>query len=181
MEKSLHLELTASSLDTLLLDPLPPEVRQRLLRFVLSDRDDVLLPLEQVTEVLHIDPADILPIPEMPGYVLGIGDWRGEMLWLIDLNHFIGFPGSPFQAQTCSYFTILVVQINHAFVGIRVLQVKDIELHNLQQLQPVVAGLFSPNLLPLVLGVLPESCDAVLNLQAIVQYPLWNRYPKKGV
>jgi chemotaxis signal transduction protein len=180
MEKTLNPELSASSLDTLLLDPLPLEVRQRLLRFALSDQDDVLLPLEQVTEVLHVDPADILPVPEVPGCVLGVGDWRGEMLWLVDLNHLISFPASP-PKQTASFLTVLVMQIHYQLVGLRVLQVKDIELHNLQQLQPVVPGLFSPNLLPLILGVLPESCDAVLNIQAIAQYPLWNQYPKKSV
>ncbi|WP_088889269.1 chemotaxis protein CheW [Leptolyngbya ohadii] len=167
-------------LDALLLDPLPLEVRQRLLRLSLGGQDHVLVPLEQITEILHVEPAAILPIPEMPRCVLGIGNWRGEMLWLVDLDHLIGFP-TLLQEPESSFFTVLVVQFNHQFVGIRVPQVKDIELHDLQQLQPALPSLFPPNLLPLILGILPESCDAVLNLQAIAQYPLWNRHPKKGV
>jgi positive phototaxis protein PixI len=63
---------TATSLDLLTLDPLPPETRQRLLRFPLGLEDSALLPLEQIAEIIRVNVAEILPVPEMPSCVLGI-------------------------------------------------------------------------------------------------------------
>jgi chemotaxis signal transduction protein len=180
MEKLLNLDhATASSFDLLQLDPLPLETRQRLLRFSLSEQDDALLPLEQMAEIFNINPAYILPVPEMPSCVLGICNWRGEMLWLIDLNDLVGYP-SCFQQQLPASVTVMVVRANHHCVGIAVQQIKDIELHNLQQLQPTVSRLFPQGLLPLVLGALPDCCIAVLDIQAIAQYPLWKIHQEKG-
>lgn len=180
MEKSMDLELATSDFGTLLLNPLPAETRQRLLRFSLGQQgDDALILLEQITEILNINTADILPVPEMPSCVLGIGNWRGEMLWLIDFNDLVGYP-SPFKQLASPLLTMIVVQVNQLFLGMGVQKVSDIELHDLQQLQPPVPNLFPPNLLPLVLGTLPESCDAVLNIQAIAQHPLWKTHLERG-
>ncbi|NEQ24356.1 MAG: chemotaxis protein CheW [Microcoleus sp. SIO2G3] len=179
MENSLDLEPAANDFGALLLSPLPPETRQRLLRFSFGDRSgDALLLLEQITEILNVNTADILPVPEMPSCVLGIGNWRGEMLWLIDLNDLVGYPS--FDLGTSSSLTVVVVEVNHQFLGVGVQKVNDIELHDLQQLQPAVPNLFPPNLLPLVLGTLPGCCDVVLNIQAIAQYPLWKTHPERG-
>jgi positive phototaxis protein PixI len=71
--------------------PIPPETQERLLRFPLGAQESVLLPLEQITEILRVELSEVLPIPEMPGCVMGICNWRGEMLWLVDLHHFVGY------------------------------------------------------------------------------------------
>ncbi len=161
------------SLDALMLDPLASETRQQLLRFPLTAQDSALLPLEQIIEILRIEVAEILPIPETSGCVLGICNWRGEMLWLIDLNDFVGY-ASPFQPeQMPDSLTIMVVQIANQTVGIGVQQVNDIELHDLQQLQQTVPGLFPPRFPPFILGMLPGCSDAVLDIRAIAQSPLW--------
>jgi positive phototaxis protein PixI len=164
---------TNQSLDALmLLDPLAPETRQQLLRFPLTAQDSALLPLEQITEVLRVEVAEVLPIPETSDYVLGICNWRGEMLWLIDLNEFVGY-ASPFQPQMPDALTILVVQAENRAVGIGVQQVHDIELHDLQQLQQTIPGLFPTRFLPFILGMLPGCSDAVLDIQALTQSPFW--------
>lgn len=174
MSQSIDLaQSTNHSLDALMLDPIAPETRQQLLRFPLTAQDSALLPLEQITEILRIEVAEILPIPETSGYVLGVCNWRGEMLWLIDLNDFVGYV-SPFQPeQMPDSLTIMVVQIANQTLGIGVQQVNDIELHDLQRLQQAVPGLFPTRFLPFILGMLPGCSDAVLDIQAIVQSPLW--------
>jgi positive phototaxis protein PixI len=67
----------------------------------------------------------------------------------------------------------MVVQVNDQAVGLVVQQVNDIELHELQQLQPAAVGLFPPKLLPFVLGAMPGGNGTVLDVTAITQYPLW--------
>lgn len=158
-----------TSLDPLGLDPLPPETNlSKLLRFPLGLQDSGLLPLEQIAEVIRVNIAEILPVPEMPSCVLGICNWRGEMLWLLDLNDLVGYP--PLTAAETP--VAIVVMVNEYTAGLVVPQVDDIELHDLQQLQKAAAGLFPPKLLPFVLGALPNG-SPVLDVTAITQCPLW--------
>lgn len=174
MMESLDLELaTPPPLDLQPAEPLPIDTRERVLRLSLSSQDDALLPLKQITEILTVEMADLLPVPEVPDCVLGVCNWRGEMLWLVDFHDLVGY-SSPFQqVPTPDSITGIVVQVNHEFVGIGVQHVKDIELHDLQSLQSVIPGLFPAKLLPLVLGLLPGCCDPVLDLQAIAHCSLW--------
>ncbi|NES19921.1 MAG: chemotaxis protein CheW [Symploca sp. SIO3E6] len=164
---------TAISLDPLNLEPLPPESRQRLLRFPLGVEESALLPLEEIAEILRIEITEILPVPEMPNCVLGISNWRGKMLWLVDLNHLINGESLLLLETVAASAVVMVVQLHDQFLGLAVQQVNDIELHELQQLQPAVPGLFPSRLLPFVMGALPGGNGMVLDVKAITQCPLW--------
>lgn len=173
MHAQMFVSSTATSLDLLTLDPLPPETRQRLLRFPLDSDDSALLPLEQIAEIIRANLAEILPVPDMPSCVLGICNWRGTMLWLIDLNHLLGYPPLSQQERMLATVTAMVVQVNDQAAGLVVQRVNDIELHELQQLQPAAPGLYPPKLLPFVLGGLPGVSGTVLDVTAITHFPLW--------
>ncbi|HBL14065.1 MAG TPA: chemotaxis protein [Cyanobacteria bacterium UBA11162] len=187
------------TLDPLSLEPLPPETGERLLRFPLGSKDTALLPLEQIAEIIRVNGGEILPVPEMPTCVLGICNWRGEMLWLIDLNHLMGYPSLSLQGSFSPM--AMVIQVNHQLqgmgseewgvesgvddkliphnqqsLGLVVQHVNDIELHDLHQLQPAAPGLFPPRLLPFILGSLPGENSTVLDVNAIAQCPLWQIY-----
>ncbi len=124
------------------------------------------------------------------------------MLWLIDFNSVVGYP-SQFQSDTQSdtqslqsriksvfsagassssflpaILMVLVVQIHYQPIGIVVPQINDIEFHHVQQLQPPIPGLFPPSFLPIVVGVLPECCDPVINIQAIELSPIWKKHQR---
>ena len=180
MANSLESILLTTSLDPLNLKPLPPQTQQRLLRFPLGQQDSALLPLEQIGEVLRVNATEILPVPEMPPCVLGICNWRGDMLWLVDLNHLIGYLPLKQQGHLSANLVVLVVQINNQSVGLVVSEVNDIEYHNLQHLQAAIPGLFPPKVLPFILGSLPEDQGIVLNIHAISHYPLWQMH-REGV
>lgn len=176
--------LALGSLDALF-DPLSSEAQAapmqatRLIRVPLDAQDSVLLSIADLTEIFRVEAAEVLPIPEMIRCVIGICNWRGEMLWLVDFNQFVGYPSLFEQAQSFSPLTVLVIQNNLQAIGIVVSQVNDMELHDLQHLQPPAIGLFSPDLLPLVRGMLPGSSDPVLDLQALIQCPLWQHPTQK--
>ncbi|GAA6620968.1 chemotaxis protein CheW [Scytonema sp. NUACC26] len=160
--------LTAINLDPLGLNPLPPEKNlSKFLRFPLDSQNSALISLEEVAEVIKVNIVDILPIPEMPNCILGICNWRGEMLWLIDISHIINY-AAPVIATPIA----IVVQVNQQAVGLVVERVNDVEVHDLEQLQKVVTGLFPRSLLPFVLGVLPGD-NLVLDVTAIIQSHLW--------
>lgn len=180
-----------SRFDVLRLDLLSPEAapsveKTRLIRVPLAPQDGVLLPLEQLTEIISVESIEVLPIPEMPACVLGIGSWRGEMLWLVDFNQFVGYSSSIGSESFSETLTVLVIQSTAPqaitskwqlmSVGIVVSQVQEIEQYDLQQLQSPAIGMFSPDLLPLVRGILPGCDDPVLDLEALIQCPRWKQH-----
>lgn len=178
MTTPLDLALTTITLDELAFDrltvnPFLAETRQRLLCFPLGVRDSALLALEHIAQVFRVEVAEILPIPDMSDCILGIGNWQGEMLWLVDLPALVGYPSLVRQKQIPESLIVIVIQVNHKTLGLAVQQVNDVELHDLQQLQPATIGLFLPRFLPFVLGTLPGSSHAVLDVNAIASDSLW--------
>lgn len=174
------------SFDQPLYDPLPPETRERLLRFLLGEQDSFLLPLRQIAAILSLGWREVLPVPEMPRAVVGICSWRSELLWLIDLNYFAGYP-SVLHPDRAMPLTVIVLESSpqaienssSGVIGLIVPQVYDVELHDLQQLQSPPVGLFSPELLPLIQGIVPGCSNAVLDLQPFIHCPLWKKHPKE--
>ncbi|WP_107667645.1 chemotaxis protein CheW [Cyanothece sp. BG0011] len=63
---------------------------EQFLRFQLVPDTTLLLPVTQLTEVITIPLGQIVPIPQMPSWVMGVYNWRGEILWIIDLGELLG-------------------------------------------------------------------------------------------
>ena len=169
--ESFNPHLTSTSLSQLTPDSTPPsESVQKFLRFALGDQDRGMLLLEQIVEVLSVTVADILPVPEMPSCILGIYNWRGKMLWLIDLDYLVDYAPQSLEVLP---LMAMVIQINGQSIGLVVQYVKDIELYDLDQLQPATTDVFPPRLLPFVKGYLPSANGIVLDAVAIARCPLW--------
>jgi positive phototaxis protein PixI len=162
------------SLDLLAVNSPSVDNRQRLLSFPL-DEDGALLSLEQIAQVFKVETTEILPIPDLPDRILGICNWQGEMLWLVDLSALTGYT-SLLKSTQVESLIVIVVQVNNQFMGLGVRQVNDIELHDLQQIRPAAMGLFPHSLMPFILGTLPGYNRAVLDANAIVQCPLWQEH-----
>ena len=56
-----------------------------------------LLAVEQLSEVLKVPLAQLTPIPHLPEWILGVYNWRGEILWMVDLGSRLGL--QPWHAQ----------------------------------------------------------------------------------
>lgn len=141
---------------------------QRFLRFHLGEEDSALLAVNTVKEVLSVSGEKILPVPDVPSSVLGLHNWRGEMLWVIDLNDLLGFLPLWEIENITTKINIIVLQVENQEIGIAVRQVETIEKHDWQKLQ-APEGLFPPHLLSYVQGYLTEANSIILNAQALVQ------------
>lgn len=161
-------EETAVHSDPLGLEPIPEDTRQRFLRFRLAGENRTLLPLQNIAEVRYLETADILPVPEISSSVLGVCNWRGEILWLADLNALIG--DSPLWRQTplLEQPVAIVVQSAQKSVGLVVEQVDDIELLDPTSIRQQT-DICSPTLAPFIVGYLPEHKGTVLDSIAIVE------------
>ena len=65
-------------------------VTVQFLKFQLDPRTKAMLPIDHITEVLKVQLGQIVPIPQMPPWVMGVYNWRGDILWMVDLGHLIG-------------------------------------------------------------------------------------------
>ena len=174
----------------------------KFLRFYFSPEDTALLPLKNVKEVLNIPLMGILPVPHMPDCLIGIYNYRGEILWLVDLGAQLGFvPSTEFiqgmnsptelaiktttaltakQGVTLTNelptLTVIILHNDDKYIGIVVPKVVDIEMHDLQEMQYPSEDLFSPNILPFLKGYLIRSSSPVLDINALIEDRQLQRY-----
>lgn len=141
---------------------------QRFLRFHLGLEDTALLSVNTVKEVLSVSGEAILAIPDTPASVLGIHNWRGEMLWLVDLNYLLGFSPLWEIENIATNINIIVLQVENQEIGIAVRQVETIEQHDWQKLQPP-EGLFPDHILSYVQGYLTHASSIILDAQSLVK------------
>ncbi|ACK71197.1 CheW protein [Gloeothece citriformis PCC 7424] len=134
---------------------------QQFLRFYLFPDTTVMLPLAQLTEVLTIPLGQIIPVPHMPSWIMGVYNWRGEILWMVDLGQLLGLIPWHQQTMTSSYRAIVLhsgtndtplSKIRGQVLGLVVSGVEDIEWCNTQEIQSPPASAVTPSLAPFLRG-----------------------------
>jgi positive phototaxis protein PixI len=120
------------------------------LRLRLAPQIPVLLPIQQLAEVLNVPENQIMPIPDSPAWVMGVHNWRGEILWVVDLGHLCGLKPWYQQPINRAIYSAVVLNgnnsatsLNSTFmgaVGLVVRQVEEIESFNLKLVQPTLSS-----------------------------------------
>lgn len=148
--------LTSDSL-ALSTDLSSSKVGERFLRFELVADTAALLPISQLAEVLTIPVSQITPIPQLPAYVMGAYNWRGEALWMVDLAHLIGF--TPWYQRginaTCSAVVLRVDSMSmldsntrNQMIGLVIHRAEMIEWCDSALFEPPSSDVVSPQLRP---------------------------------
>lgn len=141
-------------------------ITQQFLRFHLVPDTTALLPMEQLIEVLTIPVGQIVPIFQMPPWVMGVYNWRGEILWLIDLGHLVGLTPWHQQIHSTSVYKAIVLQSNstaaapnasNSVLGLVVNRVEDIEWCNTDLIQSPPSSTVTPELAPFLRGYWMKS------------------------
>lgn len=65
-------------------------IQQQFLRFQIQSNLMALMEIDLVTELVNIPIDRIVPMPHLPAAVMGIYNWRGEILWIVNLATLIG-------------------------------------------------------------------------------------------
>lgn len=134
---------------------------EQFLRFHLEPETKIMLPIEQVTEVLKIDVGNIVPIPQMPSWVMGVYNWRGEILWIVDLGHLIGLNSWYQQENNTKDHTAVVLSHksksdkknkSQTSLGLVMTRVEDIEWCNTNLIQSPPASAITSALAPFLRG-----------------------------
>ncbi|WP_019508930.1 chemotaxis protein CheW [Pleurocapsa sp. PCC 7319] len=147
---------------------------EQFLKFRLHPNSQVMLPIKQITEVLKIQFGQIVPIPQMPSWVMGVYNWRGDILWMVDLGNLIGFPAWHQNEINSSNQTAIVLSPNkennrshvesNIDLGLVVAHVEDIELCDLAKIQPSPSSMLTPQLEPFLQGYWLKEDEIILVL-----------------
>jgi positive phototaxis protein PixI len=154
---------------------------EQFLRFHLVPDTTALLPIQQLTEVLTIHIGQIVPIFHMPPWVMGVYNWRGEILWTVDLGHLIGLTPWYQRASGASAHTAVVLDtrsrkgkstnVKSQMLGIVVNRVEDVEWCNPDLIQSPPSSTVTAELVPFLRGYWLKSNGemlAVLDGEAII-------------
>jgi positive phototaxis protein PixI len=134
-----------------------PINHEQFLRCHLAPDALVMLPVAQLTEVLKIPVGQITPISDLPAWVMGVYNWRGKILWMIDLGHLLGYTPWHQQAFNTASYTAAILHVDAGAdeflsLGLVVTQVQDIELCDLGEVQSPPPSAITPELAPFLQG-----------------------------
>ena len=144
----------------------------RFLQFPLGIETTGLISLDRLVEVLKVRPNEILPIPELPEYLLGIANRRGEAVWIVDLFYLMGSPPLSRRELVPKVCMAILIQAEEQAIGLLVEQVSSIEVYNLSNLQPFPTQTLPSRLLSLLEGYFIDSRGntlALLNVDTIIE------------
>lgn len=152
-------------------------VGQQFLRFHLMPDTTALLPVHQITEAIAMPISSIVPIPNMPAWVMGVYNWRGEILWMVDLGHLVGLTPLYQQANSRSTYTAIVVHDAQQvpgkkransqnpggkILGLLVNRVEDMEWCNPDLIQLPPQPALNPELVPFLRGYWLKSNGEII-------------------
>lgn len=68
-----------------------PETLQQFLRMQFPGKISAMVATHYLTEILSLNLSQVIPISDMNPSMMGVCNWRGEVLWIADLGYFLGF------------------------------------------------------------------------------------------
>lgn len=135
--------------------------QQQFLKFVLLPDTNLMISLSEIAAVLKIPLGQIIPIPEMPSWVIGVYNWRGQIIWMVDLGQLLGFTPWYQQSVIASNHKAVVIHPSNQnlrnsasgdLIGLIVSDVNDIELCDTSDIHSPPAPAVTPELAPFLRG-----------------------------
>ena len=116
-----------------------------------------ILPTQKLTEVLTLTPQQIVPIAGLDPSVMGVCNWRGEVLWLVDLNLVLN--GKPLPPLEGNHYSAILIHHNGQALGVVVSQIHQMLWCHPNGIQPIPRSQHHPDPSPLLQGywISPQS------------------------
>ncbi len=143
--------------------------RRQFLRFQLQpSAPDRVAPLgwsieiDQVMELVNIPIDRVVPMPQLPPAVMGVYNWRGEILWIVDLATLleVSLPTTPRRHRSLEPLMIVnsaadnhpSVEHQQQPIGLMVDEISEIEWCNLELIKSDLPVNINPKLSKWVTG-----------------------------
>lgn len=80
------------------------------LQITLDGALPLLLPGANLVEIMKLPLGQVVPMFQMAPWVVGIYNWRGDLLWVADGGHFVGLPPWYRQVEAATRHTVVVIK-----------------------------------------------------------------------
>jgi len=147
---------------------------EQFLTFSLGQDQQAMLPTSQLLEIVKVYLSQITPIAGIAPYVMGVYNWRGDVIWVIDLASMLGY--KPLYAQERSKFQdkchVIFLRIQDLVIGLAVSQVGQMIKCDISKIQTTGLAFTNPVMREVCRGYwLSGSSDTflVLDGNAIAQ------------
>ena len=152
-----------------------PDITYLSLNLLHTDRaliKSILIPRQQVIEIVALTLSQISPVPDVESPVMGIYPWRGEILWVMDGNALLGgFAIHEQHDRIPVRYSVLMIQESGEHLGILVPGVGD--LVRLDQSLPIDSPISLPTDLstglPIDLDLNSQLHPPIVDLQNMIQ------------
>ena len=150
------------------------EQQQQFLRFNLVPNNNLMIALKEIAAVLKIPLGQIVPIPEMPSWVMGVYNWRGQIVWMIDMGQLLGFTPWYQQSLVASTHKAIVIHPRNQnqqsrssgdLIGLIVSDVDEIEICDVNLINSPPASAVTDELAPYLRGYwIKDDGDIIITL-----------------
>lgn len=104
------------------------------LQFFVESGDEFALPAMGIREVLSLAPGQITPIPNVSPLLMGVFNFRGQVIWVSDVGQFLG--STKLLNAERTELSIIVIEAQDIMVGLAVEKVKGMNWFNPDHLVP---------------------------------------------
>jgi positive phototaxis protein PixI len=119
----------------------------------------LLVEIDRVMELISIPIDRVVPMPHLPPAVKGVYNWRGEILWIVDLSGLLGIAATPQsyrnlqptivmsqQATTERSFAVAAEQDRSQAIGFMVREIAEIEYYDPERIRSPLPDWIDPGL-----------------------------------
>ena len=140
---------------------------EQFLSFSLGQDQQALLPTSQLIEIVKVSLSQITPIAGTAPYVMGVYNWRGDVIWVMDLASMLGY--RPLYAQEQGKFLdkchVIFLRIQDRVIGLVVSQVGQMIKCDIAKIQTTGLAFTNPVMKEVCRGYwLGESSNTFLVL-----------------
>ena len=148
----------------------------QFLSFYLEADQQALLPTDQLLEIVKVNLSQITAIAGLDKSVMGIFNWRGEVIWVIDLASLLGYKPLYAQEYTQEKFQdkchIIFLRSQENVIGFAVSHVGQMMKCDVAKIQSSVLTFANPEMMQVCRGYWlsgDEETFLVLDGKAITQ------------
>jgi positive phototaxis protein PixI len=113
------------------------ENSQQFLSFRISHHVRAMLAAPHLTEVITITAESMVPIPYTAPAVIGVHNWRGEVLWLVDLGSALKMPPIVHRHHPLTKYSVIIVNCPKGKIGLVVEQIEQMLWLDPATIQPL--------------------------------------------
>lgn len=132
-----------------------------------------ILSTHDLDEVITLDYQKILQIPGMPTVIVGIFQWHGEIIWLIDIAYLMGFNPLLSTGYNQEKFRVVKVKYQDKYLGILVQKIGNLINVETKNITLVKQKKANSLLEKFIKGICKNSAGEkmmIIDIEKIIQY-----------